>query len=136
MEAGRKRGMEEDISNSKRRAVFPWQLGSHGNSPAKDAITMKKIPTLFFLPMVLSHIAQTSGASSVFCAYQRSHLRRMARGCGLSAAAKLGSRSLVGSSHWVTPPVVIRAEQGCRKWREKPVSVVGPRVLVQGAPCG
>lgn len=48
MEEGRKRGTEEDISNSKRHAVFPWQLGSHRNSPAKDAIRMKKTPT--FLP--------------------------------------------------------------------------------------
>lgn len=39
---GEEGGMEEDIPNSKRRAAFPWQLGSHSNRPAKDAISMKK----------------------------------------------------------------------------------------------
>lgn len=34
--------MEKDISNSKRHAVFPWQLGFHGNGLAKDAISVKK----------------------------------------------------------------------------------------------
>lgn len=35
-------GIEKDISNSKRHAVFPWQLGFHGNGLAKDAISVKK----------------------------------------------------------------------------------------------
>jgi len=38
-------GIQKDISNSKRHAVFPWQLGSHGYGLAKDAISVKKIPT-------------------------------------------------------------------------------------------
>lgn len=37
-----KRGIEKDISNSKRRAVFPWQLGFYRNGLAKDAISVKK----------------------------------------------------------------------------------------------
>lgn len=38
---------EEDISNSLRHAVFPWQLGFHRNNLAKDAISMgKKSPYL------------------------------------------------------------------------------------------
>lgn len=35
-------GIEEDISNSKRHAVFPWQPGFHRNGLAKDAISVKK----------------------------------------------------------------------------------------------
>lgn len=35
-------GIEKDISNSKRHAVFPWQLGFHRNGLAKDAISVKK----------------------------------------------------------------------------------------------
>lgn len=62
-EEGQKRGTEEDISNSKRRAVFPWQLGSHRNSPAKDAIRRgKKTPTFSNPPTR----ARISGARSVF----------------------------------------------------------------------
>lgn len=34
--------VEEDISNSKRHVVFPWQLGFHRNNLAKDAISVKK----------------------------------------------------------------------------------------------
>jgi len=37
-------GIEKDISNSKRHAVFPWQLGFHRNGLAKDAISVKKYP--------------------------------------------------------------------------------------------
>lgn len=35
-------GIEKDISNSKRHAVFPWQPGFHRNGLAKDAISVKK----------------------------------------------------------------------------------------------
>lgn len=80
MEEGRKRGTEEDISNSKGRAVFPWQLGSHRNSRAKDAIRMKKTPT--FLPS-----DTCANIGSAFCFLrQRLSSGRMASGRGLSGA--------------------------------------------------
>lgn len=48
------RRKEEDISNSTRHAVFPWQLGFHRNNLAKDAISVgkKKIPTYTLLHCV------------------------------------------------------------------------------------
>lgn len=41
--------MEKDNSNSKRHAVFPWQLGFHRNGLGKDAISVKKqLLTLYY----------------------------------------------------------------------------------------
>ncbi len=68
--------IEKDISNSKRHAVFPWQLGFHRNGLAKDAISVKKIPTYTLLHCMLTNIGTCLFFTHQDCVCSYSHERR------------------------------------------------------------
>jgi len=82
--------MEKDISNSKRHAVFPWQLGFHRNLPAKDAIRLKNAPTYTRLYCMHTNVEASSrvGTASVALREEDARVR-------LSSGSETRLRSLI-----------------------------------------
>lgn len=64
-QTGRREEIGGDVSNSKRRAVFPWQLGSHGNGRAKDAISVCAKKKYIYLHSVALYMCTNIAAQKV-----------------------------------------------------------------------
>lgn len=83
---------EEDISNSTRHAVFPWQLGFHRNNLAKDAISVGKKILYLHSTALYAHkyrnILHLTRQGCVFAATRGVRFRAcMSHGFGSSDAA-------------------------------------------------